>query len=467
MKFHFQIAILLVLTSCTLYRPVDKNPMPELPVKYELYTKGQVAPGKWWKAMQSKQLNILIEEALRKNVTILEKTAAVQKARAVAIKSGSPTFPGVSYRADASTSRKNSQKGRKNLIQSYGMGLMASYEIDFWGRIASLQKTSQYKFKSSAEDLFASAMSISGDVAETWLKLIAIEQKLKLMGKQLKTVKIIQEITELKYKRGLSSALDVFQQRQNGASIETQIPLYEKERSSLFLRLSILLGRTPRDNFIEVSEKFPALSKVPATGIPADLLSMRPDIRKAGYDLKAAQWYVSSAKTDRLPTIRLTASYSFKSNEAPNLFDNWIANLASGITGPIFNGGYKKAEVMRAKFEAEEKLMAYKKKVLNAIQEVQTALIVEKKQKEYIMALEKQYEFSSIANREALEFYRRGATDYINVLNSLKSKQRLEISRVDARLNLYLNRISLHRSLGGTWMIDQYEIKENYRRAEK
>ncbi len=467
MKPPIHIVLSLLLVSCTLYKPLERKPLPNLPREYELYTPGKRTPDKWWESMKSKKLNALVEEALSKNLTVLEKIASVQRAWAVAVKSGGATLPNLSYRADASITGKKKQRAGNNPSQSYGTGITASYEIDLWGRIASLEKSSKYKFKSSAEDLFASSMSVSGDVTKTWLQLIALNQKLAIIKKQLKTVQIIEEITVLRYKRGLSTALDVFQQRHNRASIETKIPLYEKERSSLFQGLAILLGRNPGDNFMSIPEELPDLPEMPSVGIPADLLSRRPDIRKAGYDLKSAQWYVSAAKADRLPAIRLTASYSFNAEKAPELFDNWIANLAAGITGPIFNGGYKKAEVMRAKFEAREKLIIYKKRVLNAIAEVQTSLINEQKQKEYILALEKQLNSSSLVYREAVEFYRRGATSYINVLNSLKSKQKLEISRIDAKLNLLLNRVALHRALGGNWMINRYDIKENYRRGLK
>ena len=97
------------------------------------------------------------------------------------------------------------------------------------------------------------------------------------------------------------------------------------------------------------------------------------------------------------------------------------------------------------------------------ISEVQGALVTDKKQKEYMDALEKQYEAASITYNEAIEYYRRSATDYINVLTALNTKQGLELTRIDAKLDYCLNRISLYRSLGGTWMMEQYRIKTGYR----
>jgi len=455
------------MTSCTLYKPMERKLNKNLPQKFELYTPEEVDSGKWWKSIESKQLNILIEESLRNNYTVQEALATVQKAWAVAIQEGSARFPTLSYNADSSYNRtkKPNNYGKKS-AESYSAGLAASYEIDLWGRVSSLTKYSRYKFKSSSEDLFSSAMSVSAEVAQAWLKLIAVDSKIRILKDQLKTNAIIEEITVLRYKRGLSTALDVFQQRQTSASLQTKLPQYENEKIKLFYQLSVLLGRLPKNNFIKIPEKFPVIPDIPSSGLPSDLIARRPDIRKAGYDLKSAEWYVSSAKADRLPALRLTASYSFASNKAPNLFDNWIANLAAGLTGPIFNGGYKKAEVMRARFDANAKLAAYRSAVIEAISEVQTALITDKKQKEYINALEKQYGAASTTYNEAIEYYRRSATDYINVLSALNTKQSLELTRIDAKLDYYLNRISLYRSLGGTWMVNQYNIKRTYQESK-
>ncbi len=447
-----------------MYKPMERKLNADLPEKFELYSEGEADSGKWWKSIKSGQLDILIEESLRNNLTVLQAFASVQKAWAVSIKEGSEKFPTLEYQGSSSIARtkENNTQGKKE-TRSYSAGLAASYEIDLWGRISSLAKYSNYKFKSSAEDLFSSAISVSAEVAQTWFKLIAVEAKIRILREQLETNKIIEEITELRYKRGLSTALDVFQQRQTVASIMTKFPLYENEKIKLFYQLSLLLGRNPKSGFLEIPAEFPKMPAVPSSGIPAHLLARRPDVRKAGYDLKSADWYVSSAKADRLPALRLTASYSFQSDRAPELFDNWIANLAAGLTGPIFNGGYKKAEVMRARFEANEKLAAYRAAVLGAISEVQGALVTDKKQKEYMDALEKQYEAASITYNEAIEYYRRSATDYINVLTALNTKQGLELTRIDAKLDYCLNRISLYRSLGGTWMMEQYRIKTGYR----
>ena len=137
-----------------------------------------------------------------------------------------------------------------------------------------------------------------------------------------------------------------------------------------------------------VSQKtLPELIPLPATGLPADLLAARPDVRAAGLRLKEADWQVSAARADRLPAVTLSAAAEFSSDALNLLFSNWVATLAASLAGPLFDGGYRSAEVDRTRAVAEEYLTAYARTVAEAIREVEDSLVTETRQNEYIALL--------------------------------------------------------------------------------
>jgi len=174
-------------------------------------------------------------------------------------------------------------------------------------------------------------------------------------------------------------------------------------------------------------------------------------VRQAGLRLRSADWSVSAARADRLPSIRLSASGDYANAEISDLFDDWYANLLGSITGPIFEGGRRKVEVMRTRAVVDERLAAYRETVLNAMKEVEDALVSEQKQQDYLAALERNVELSRYSYDEALNRYRNGQSQYLPVLVALVSRQSLERDCIAAQYDLLQYRINLYRALGGSW----------------
>ncbi|MDY6853239.1 MAG: TolC family protein [Thermodesulfobacteriota bacterium] len=455
------IIILMLIPSCAVFSPKERTEsFLNLPKGFTMYDEGIRGPDRWWESFRSSELDALINMAIKDNLTIAETYARVEQAWASAVKQGAARW----LELDTSISSSVSRNKRANALgekteQSHLLGLTAGYELDLWSRIKSIHKSSRLDLEAAQEDAYTSAITISAEIAETWLSIIAVERKLSILKKQMKTNETMLELTMLRYRKGQSTALDVFQQKQTLAKNRASFPQLQAKATTLRHELTLLLGK-PSGYRLNLKESyFPNMPKMPETGIPADLLAKRPDVRKAGLKLKSAEWLVSAAKADRLPSIKLTASYTYVSDKVSNIFDNWIANLAGSIIGPIFDSGARKAEVRRTQAVVKERLAAYKKTVLSAINEVEDSMTNEKKQAEYISALREQYEATLNTYKQALEYYRKGTTGYINVLESLNALQSLELGLVDAEKQHFQYRIGLYRSLGGNWMRGNIQIR--------
>ena len=336
--------------------------------------------------------------------------------------------------------------------ESYGLGLNASYEVDLWGRIDADLQSAELDVAATEEDLYAAMQTVASQVVLIWLDIAQSREILELVEQQLETNRTVLDLIGLRYRRGLATALDVLQQRQIVAQTESAIPPLRAQIALLQNELAVLLGEPAAQALQVEAQRVPDIGHLPEYGVPADLLGRRPDVRSAGLRLRSADWSVSVARADRLPSLRLNAGYSFGAGDWDLVFDNWMASLAASIAGPVFDGGRRKAEVARAQAVVDERLAAYKLAVVSAIADVENALVVETQQREFIDALNRQLDAARGTYEEALARYRKGLNDYLPVLSALTSSQSLERSVVQAKRDLALNRVRLYVALGGAWM---------------
>ncbi len=508
------VVFALLCSSCVTYPPPERGPADVLlPASFTLYAATAPVPERWWESFGSEELTQLVSEALGGNFTLAQARARLRQASSVARQAGALRWPELGYSADASVARVHtdtgqSQSGLETASQklgalntllesgtgtatnaqnsvsagvrtaqtrlqaldtlfseapssettttnrSYGLGLTTSYEADLWGRVRAGHEASLLDMEAAREDVHAAMQSLVGQVVLTWLDILMDKQVLVVVRSQLEANETQLELAELRYRKSMATALDVYQQRQAVAQIQAVLPPLEAQLETLQHELAVLLGKVPRADLGLAASTFPDAGPLPGQGLPADLLAQRPDVRSAGIRLQAADWRVSAARADRLPAVRLSGSASYGANEWELLFDNWMATLAGSLTGPIFDAGRRKAEVERTRAVVDERLAAYRQTVLTAVAEVENALVLEAKQGAYIAALRTQFETAQSTHREALARYRKGLNDYLPVLSALTNAQALERSLVQAEHDLLVYRVQLHLALGGTWMRD-------------
>jgi len=446
--------ILLLVASCAPFKPQERqSPEGELPRSFSLYTSESEPEARWWEEFNDPDLNVLITEALSDNLTLKEAWSRLVQTRALAVQAGAALYPDLTGTAEADYARQRSDNGSRKTIsnEDYSLGVISSYELDLWGRIRAGRESALLEVTAAREDLNTAAMTLAAEVANRWVNIISQRMQKRLLERQLQTNLTLLELIELRFRMSMVSAVDVYQQKQIVEDIMAEIPLVEAEEQVLRHELALLLGKPPGTSLKISREDLLEPAEIPATGLPADLLSSRPDLRRVGMRLQAADWQVAAARANRLPAIRLTAGAQYGNGNMDVLFDNWLLSLAGNLTAPIFDGGRRAAEVDRRKALVDENLSAYRQAVLTAIKEVEDALVVEAKQREHIRALENVVVTARKALEEAGIRYRNGLTDYLPVLTQLLAVQRLERNLIRQQASLLNARVSLYRSLGGTW----------------
>jgi len=220
-------------------------------------------------------------------------------------------------------------------------------------------------------------------------------------------------------------------------------------------QLSILLGVPPQETVAPRVAALLKLPPMPKTGLPAELIRRRPDIRSAYYGVQAADSDLAAAIANRFPRLSLTAQVDTSVEHTRALFDNWLATLAANLVAPVIDGGLRKAEVDRTRAVAAEKLHAYGQTVLEALGEVEDALVQEQRQREVITSLDCQLTLAGQVVQRLRDRYIQGTVDYQRVLDALLTHQELQRSLLTASQALVQDRIDLCRAIGGGWTLEQ------------
>ena len=446
--------VLLGVSACSPFAPAPRPAAVDpLPPTYALYPVEAPDSSPWWLALKSDELNRLLTRAFTDNLTLQQVWARMQQARALAVVAGADLYPDLNVTGGTVHSRQHSENGTSDTYTTrlYDIGLSSRYEIDLWGRIRAGENAATLTAEAAREDWNTSVIALAANVARTWAQILAQQSQKRLLAKQLETNLTYLELVELRYRKGIVSGLDVFQQQQIVEGVQSQIPVVESQEQLLHNQLAVLLGQAPGRRLDIQSTELPVPTQVPAAGLPADLLANRPDIRAAGQRLEAADWQLAAARANRLPAISLTAAAGYGPADIDLMLDNWIMSLASNLTAPLLDGGRRAAEVDYARAATDENLAAYRETVLTAVREVQDALVAEYYQRRHIAALDRQLTAARNALVEARELYRKGVDDYLPVLTQLLAVQNLERDLITQKTQLLIDRIDLYTALGGNW----------------
>ena len=449
---------ILFLSSCVSspwqLRPGrrDQTAVSGIPEAFSSSGGDQGQTPRWWEQFQSPELNQLIDTALAGNLDLATARARLAQAEAAAGVVRAGRGPSLSGNAGVSNTEQHINTGagwdRDNTTR-YQLGLTASFEVDLWGRLKALDNQALRQMTASAEDLQTAGLMVAGEIATTWINIRTAQARLNVLNQQLETNQKTLELLQLRQRKGMANAVDVLQQQQQTAATASAIPQTAETLTLLKHRLAVLLGLPPAKCPELANKPIPDLPALPATGLPADLLKTRPDLRASWDRLTAQDWAVVSARADRLPALRLTGSATADSPNIDQLLDNWAASLAASLVQPIIDSGKRRAEVRRARARADEAVASYRQATLNALLEVENALASDRFQDDYVKKVAAEEAFARRTLEETTRRYRKGLSNYLPVLTALTSRQRSQLAIIQAKGDRLIQRVNLYKALGG------------------
>jgi NodT family efflux transporter outer membrane factor (OMF) lipoprotein len=434
-------------------------PAPAMPGAWaESGASDAVAPARdWWRSFGSAELSALINAALGASPDMAIAVEHVRQAEAQVRIAGSTLFPALNFSAGTGRSETRPQGGNWSGQNSSTAALSASYELDLWGRNASGVRSAEFSLRASRFDQETVRLTLVAGVASAYFQVLSLRARLVIARENLAIAERVFKVVDARARYGAVSALDVARQQAVVLAQRAVIPPLElQERQTLFA-LAILLGKQPEG--FDAAASTASAVRVPriAPDIPAALLVRRPDLASAEAQLAAANANVAAARAALLPSISLTGSAGLASNVLLNFLSAPTAALAIGasLLQPIFDGGRLRAQVDVAASRERELVENYRKAVLAALADVESALAAGGRTAEQELLQEKVVEQARLALRLAEIRYREGADDLLTALDAQRTLFQAEDQLAQIRLSRLQASVGLFKALGGAWQMPQ------------
>lgn len=450
MRFFLLISAGLLLSACTTLDSVE----PEKPDLAEHFLADDTATentqsseASWWLAFEDEKLNTLIQIGLANNYSLKASYARLLQSQAQWDKAGSSQLPDLNLNLQRA---QQWQEPGSSTNSEYTIGLNASYEIDFWGRVAALDEQALQQYYATESAVNIQTNTVVSQIALSWYGWVKETQQLKLFAHQQQRLKNALKVVEGRYMRGKVIASDIWQQEQLLESLNSDIIISETRRDVYRQQLGLWLGTNKLDEDLialpEGNYQIPKISQA-TEKVSSLALQQRPDVMQAYALLQAASAGMHVAETNRYPRFTLSASYQSLSNTPEKILTNWAASFVAGLTMPLFDGGNLEAEVRRNEARVEEELANYQQVLLQAMQEIEEGLLNERQQLSLQTSVQYQLQLANQTQNFQSQRYLRGIGDFLSLLKSQQDVLTLERQSLGAEFLQLQYRIQLLTTL--------------------
>lgn len=435
------------------------RPMPGAWSYSEHFSQTLPADDQWWKQFDDPVLTELIALAERNNFDLKASYTRIQTAKAQLRQIRSGWYP--TFGASAGWTRER-DSGNTSFISEpastddyIDLGLNLNWEIDVFGRILEKSKGGKAQIAVSEADYIAAQISLSANVAKTYISLRLAQAQLAIAEEHLQTQKKIVDMTRQRMECGLGNKLEVAQSQGVYLSTKASIPSLRANIGIAKNALAVLCGMYPEEieKYCGEITPLPILLDRPSAGVPADLLRRRPDVIAAENRLAVAAANVGVAKKDFLPTLSLSATGYAQSHQAKKLFEgNSLGYIISPkLSWTIFEGFARNAQVAEARADMEQAIDDYNQTVLSAVQEVNNAL---ENLNGVWESVHVQLELLKVGRESlslAVDLYKRGLTQFTNVTDAQIDVLNEENTLVTYKAQTLQYAIALYEATGGCY----------------
>lgn len=408
-------------------------------------------------------LQALIHKAFADSPTLAQSRARLRQARAASRAQSATLLPSLSLSMERSDTKVDGEDaggtagaltgarpGSVGTSVPWQAAAAASYEVDFWGRLDSRREAARLSAWAAEAELRTAALTLASDIATAWAEWISAVRRTSTLAAQRESADALARLQARRFGQGQADALALMQARQEAASVASRLSAARGAAENARVRLAALLGRTPGEVSFEPPAGLPVEDKLPAPGLPSDLLTARPDLRAAWLRLRSADAEAAAAAAERWPRLTLTANLFYQSRELENLFDEAIRQTAAALDWTVFSGGRLSARQAEAEARALERLYALKQAWIQALAEVQTALDAERAAQRRAADLRQRLHHARERLKLAYRRYARGQTAYLEVLSAQQAVNGAELDLIDALNAGFVQRVNLCRGLAAS-----------------
>ncbi|WP_292010221.1 efflux transporter outer membrane subunit [Chryseobacterium sp.] len=464
-NFLITIALALASVSC-VSKLAYTEPDAELPDQFRTTATADtasIANLEWKEFFRDPILQRLIEKGITKNYDLqiaLQQVAASQEKLKQARYLQYPDI-GLGVSGQISRPSRNSMNGQslnlflgQNHVEDYNAAFNLSWEADIWGKIKNQKEVSRIQYLQTYEASKAIQTQIIAAIAQGYYNLLMLDKQLKIAQFNLELSNNTLTITQKMWESGDTTSLGVQQATAQKQSTELLISQLEQNIAIQENALSILTGEMPATvtRTIEMSDT--SLPQDISAGLPAAMVSRRPDVRQQELALLESNAMVGIAQANMYPSLKITANGGVNSFR----FDNWFQIPASlfgsalgGITQPIFQKRQLKTDLEVAKIQREKNVLTFRQAVLNAVGEVSDALVSNENLKVQEQKAEEQVQTLKDGIKSAQMLYKGGMANYLEVITAQGNSLQAELNLASVKRQRLSSIVDLYRALGGGW----------------
>lgn len=420
---------------------------------------GVTAAADWWTALGDATLDRLIERGLAANLDLQQAAERVERSRALAGLARAARGPsgGVGLGASARQAAEVEAPGasaadRRSDTVNAGIGL--SWELDLFGRLRDQAAAAAARADAATADADGLRLAVSAEIAEAWYALCGAREELALLHDIVDSRRATAELIDRRVRGGLAAPIDAARAKAELAAAEAEVPARTAALTVATNRLAVLLGETP-STFAAPAEAA-AAPDVRRLVVPDPVrwLPMRADLRAAEAQLRAQALDVAAVRADFMPRFTVTGALGFVAGTASGLGSAGSASwfVAPGVSLPVFDRARIASRLAAAEAGQRELLLAYRQRILVAVEEVENALVRIREAQAELVARQQRVVHAGEAEDYARKRYAAGASDLLELLDAQRGAQAARLGLASALMTQRRDVVALYRAIGARFV---------------
>lgn len=408
-----------------------------------------------WTALRDPALVALIERGLRANLDLQQAAERIQRARAIAREQDSHRGPAGGLRAhadirQASATESTGATREARRTERIGLGLDLSWELDLFGRLREQSQAADARVRVSAAEVDALRLSVAAEIARAWYALGGAREQLQITQAVIDNRRRMLELVERRVDAGAAAPLDAARTRSELAAAAADAPTHEGAVAIATHRLAVLLGDQPADATLPVPATVDPMAIRLAVPQPDRWLSARPDVRAAEAALQAQSLDVRAVRAEFMPRVSIGGFLGFVAGSVSGLgaaaSASWFA--APAVSLPIFDLPRIEARLAAAEAGQRGALLAYRQRILLAVEEVENALVLVQQGQARLGELQMRAQHAVVAQDLARRRFEAGASDLLEWLDAQRSASQAELGLSAALTQQRQQIVGLLRAFG-------------------
>lgn len=446
----------LLLAACAA-GPDYRAPAPAALGVPAAYSQGSSAPvdesglATWWTRLNDPALNGLIDQAIARNLDIVQAQARLRQARESLRQANAAFLPQVN--GTASGGRNYTSQTGGNWSGSHSVSASASWQIDLFGELSRSAEAARADLAASGYDLANVRMTIISELVTNYVQARLAQEQLRIAHETQTIQQDNYKIADWRLQAGLVSSLDEQQAKAQLAQTNATIPQLEASLKGSLNRIAVLTGQAPGEatRTLETPAPIPEAPAQIATGIPAGTLRQRPDVRSAERALAAATARIGVAQAQLYPSLGISGDIGTSASSFKDLFSLITGGVFANVAQVIFDGGRLASQVRSQKAAADGAFAAYKQSVLTALEDVENAMAslasARIRKAEFTTATQASYNAAIMARSQ----YQSGLIDFQTLSSTENTLLSARNSLASAQSDEALAIAQLYNALGGGW----------------